>query len=206
MPRSDLRAGQQLETLTRDGQLEGFMRTFEVLIDERTGAMRGAARNAERLIVSAVSSKQRLNAALWLAHLARHCLIRRVSAGRIICCGMLDKPHAVCRSGSSPADHQCRSRSAGMVLEKLSGRTAEARMAEPGFADVRYVRAMLRQVLRAVHRAYSELGARPLHTSALLAGLMHRVLTQPPHVQKLLPCSGRHLCCWLACRQPECRV
>ena len=47
-----------------------------------------------------------------------------------------------------------------MVLEKLSGCTAESRIAEPGFADVRYVRAMLRQVLRAIDRAYAELGAR----------------------------------------------
>ncbi len=46
-----------------------------------------------------------------------------------------------------------------MVLEKLSGCTAESRIAEPGFADVRYVRAMLRQVLCAVDRAYAELGA-----------------------------------------------
>ena len=49
--------------------------------------------------------------------------------------------------------------SAGMVLEKLSGCTAESRIGEPGFADVRYVRAMLRQVLRAIDRAYTELGA-----------------------------------------------
>ena len=33
--------GLQLETLTRNGELEGFMRTFAVLIDERTGSMRG---------------------------------------------------------------------------------------------------------------------------------------------------------------------
>ena len=46
-----------------------------------------------------------------------------------------------------------------MVLEKLSGCTAESRIGEAGFADVRYVRAMLRQVLRAIDRAYAELGA-----------------------------------------------
>ena len=49
--------------------------------------------------------------------------------------------------------------SAGMVLEKLSGRSVESRIEEPGFADVRYVRAMLQQVLRAIDRAYRELGA-----------------------------------------------
>jgi len=35
-------AGQQLQTLARDGDLEGFMQTYDVLIDERTGTMRGA--------------------------------------------------------------------------------------------------------------------------------------------------------------------
>jgi len=35
-------AGQQLQTLARDGNLDGFMQTYDVLIDERTGAMRGA--------------------------------------------------------------------------------------------------------------------------------------------------------------------
>ena len=49
-----------------------------------------------------------------------------------------------------------------MVLEKLSGRSVESRIGEPGFGDVRYVRAMLRQVLRALDRAYRELGARSI--------------------------------------------
>ena len=54
------------------------------------------------------------------------------------------------------ADALC---TAGMVLEKLSGRSVESRVEEPGFRDVRYVRAMLQQVLRAIDHAFRELGA-----------------------------------------------
>ena len=35
-------SGQELQTLTSGGDLEGFMQTYAVLISESTGAMRGA--------------------------------------------------------------------------------------------------------------------------------------------------------------------
>ena len=41
---SDLKAhsaGQELQTLASGGELEGFMQTFAVLVDGKTGAMRG---------------------------------------------------------------------------------------------------------------------------------------------------------------------
>jgi hypothetical protein len=61
-----------------------------------------------------------------------------------------------------------------MVLEKLSGRSVQSRIEEPGFGNVRYVRAMLQQVLRALDRAYRELGARCVTCMLPLTGISSR--------------------------------
>ena len=83
-----------------------------------------------------------------------------------------------------------------MVLEKLSGCTAESRIAEPGFADVRYVRAMLQQVLRAVDRAYGELGAFLLSTAAAL-GLLICWLSPSAQTEHLFLPRTQHIACCL---------